>query len=77
MIFGNEGSGAFIRKLLNEFGVDLDDYDSKVKDSIYIHKNKNDLNSEFADLKNDEIIITNNLTDIQHLKKNIKNYILY
>ena len=77
MIFGNEESGAFIRKLVNEFGIDFDDYDSKVKDSIYIHKNKNDLNSEFADLKNDEIIITNNITDIQHLKKNIKNYILY
>ena len=77
MIFGNEESGAFIRKLVNEFGIDFDDYDSKVKDSIYIHKNKNDLNSEFTDLKNDEIIITNNITDIQHLKKNIKNYILY
>ena len=77
MIFGNEESGAFIRKLVNEFGIDFDDYDSKVKDSIYIHKNKNDLNSEFADLKNDEIIITNNITDIKHLKKNIKNYILY
>jgi len=37
MLFGSSDSGKFIRNLVNEFGVDFDDFDSEVKDSVYLH----------------------------------------
>ena len=37
MIFGSSDAGKFVRNLINEFGADYDDYDSQVKDSVYLH----------------------------------------
>ena len=39
MIFGSSDASKFMRELVNEFGVDYDDYDSELKDSVYIHSN--------------------------------------
>ena len=39
MIFGSSDASKFMRELVNEFGVDYDDYDSEIKDSLYLHQN--------------------------------------
>ena len=39
MIFGSSDVSKFMRELVKEFGIDYDDYDSELKDSIYLHSN--------------------------------------
>ena len=79
MIFGSSDAGKFIRNLENEFGEDFDDFDSQVKDSIYLHSNANEsgLNKQLIDLYDDEIIISKNIIKISNTFKNPKGYILY
>jgi len=79
MIFGSSDAGKFIRDLVNEFGVDFDDFDSEVKDSIYLHYDTKEsgLNRQLLDLKDDEIIISKNVIGIHNIFKNPKGYILY
>ena len=55
LLFANKEVGSFLRKLANEFGVDFDDYDSQIKDSLYIHNLKSSLNEQLISLKNEEI----------------------
>ena len=38
MIFGSSDASKFMRELVNEFGVDYDDYESELKDSLYLHQ---------------------------------------
>ena len=79
MIFGSSDAGKFIRDLVNEFGVDFYDFDSEVKDSIYLHYDTKEsgLNRQLLDLKDDEIIISKNVIGIHNIFKNPKGYILY
>lgn len=77
MVFGSKVSGSFIRKLVNEFGVDFDDYDSQVKDSLYLHNLKDNLNKDFLNLKTNEIIVTKNVINVPVLTKSPKDYVLY
>ena len=79
MIFGSSDAGKFIRNLVNEFGADYDDFDSQVKDSVYLHYNpqKSGLNKQLLDLYDDEIIISKNVIGISSIFKNPKGYILY
>ena len=52
MIFGSSDADKFVRNLVNEFGEDFDDFDSQVKDSVYLHYNPNEagLNKQLLDL---------------------------
>ena len=79
MIFGSSDAGKFIRSLVNEFGADFDDFDSQVKDSVYLHYNPKEvgLNKQLLDLYDDEIIISKNVIKISNIFKNPKGYILY
>ena len=78
MIFGSSDAGKFIRNLVNEFGADFDDFDSEVKDSVYLHSgSESGLNRQLLDLKDDEIIISKNVIGINTIFKNPKGYILY
>ena len=79
MIFGSSDAGKFVRNLINEFGADFDDYDSQVKDSLYLHLNPQEsgLNKQLLDLYDDEIIISKNVIGINNIFRNPKGYILY
>ena len=78
MIFGSSDSGKFIRNLVNEFGVDFDDFDSEVKDSVYLHSSSDSgLNKQLLNLYDDEIIISKNVIGINPIFKTPKGYILY
>ena len=77
LIFANKDSGSFIRTFVNEFGVDFDDYDSQVKDSLYLHTIQNELNSDLVKLNNDEIIVTKNTINVDVITKKPKGYILF
>ena len=79
MIFGSSDAGKFIRDLINEFGADYDDYDSQVKDSLYLHSNSQEsgLNKQLLDLYDDEIIISKNVIGISNIFTKPKGYILY
>jgi hypothetical protein len=52
MIFGSSDASKFMRELVNEFGVDYDDYDSEIKDSLYLHPDSgiNGLNQQLLNL---------------------------
>ena len=77
MIFGSSDAGEFVRNLVNEFGVDFDDYSSQVKDSIYLHSGSKQINSQLLSLKDDEIILSKNMIDVSSIFKAPKGYILY
>ena len=79
MIFGSSDAGKFVRNLVNEFGADFDDYDSEVKDSVYLHYNPTEtgLNKQLLDLYDDEIIISKNVIGINTIFRNPSGYILY
>ena len=77
LIFANKDSGSFIRTFVNEFGVDFDDYDSQVKDSLYLHTIQNELNSDLVKLNNDEIIVTKNTINVDVITKKPKGHILF
>lgn len=77
IIFGDQGVGNFLRKFVTEFGVDFDDYDSQVKDSLYLHNYKDQLNQDLIKLKNNEIIVTKNSINVPVITKLPKTFILY
>ena len=77
LLFANKEVGSFLRKLANEFGVDFDDYDSQIKDSLYIHNLKSSLNEQLISMKNDEIVVTKNAINVPVIVKQPKGYILY
>ena len=79
MTFGSSDAGKFVRNLVNEFGADFDDYDSQVKDSVYLHYNPTEtgLNKQLLDLYDDEIIISKNVIGINTIFRNPSGYILY
>ena len=79
MVFGSSDASKFIRELVNEFGVDYDDYDSQIKDSLYLHPNSaiNGLNKQLINLHDDEIIISKNIIGIQNIFNKPNGYILY
>jgi oligosaccharyltransferase complex subunit beta len=77
MIFGSHQAGGYVRKLVNEFGSDFDDYDTKIKDSVYLHNYKESLNVDLLDLKNNEIVVTKNTINIQGIVRLTKGFILY
>ena len=77
LLFANKEVGSFLRKLANEFGVDFDDYDSQIKDSLYIHNLKSSLNEQLISMKNDEIVVTKNAINVPVIVKPPKGYILY
>ena len=79
MIFGSSDASKFMRELVNEFGVDYDDYDSEIKDSLYLHQNSgvNGLNKQLINLHNDEIIISKNIIGINNIFNKPNGYILY
>lgn len=77
MILGNKDSAKFLRNLVNEFGVDYDDYDSQVKDSLYLHNLKEQLHPDLIKMLNDGIIPTKNIINIPKLFKRPQKHILY
>ena len=77
LLFANKEVGSFLRKLSNEFGVDFDDYDSQIKDSLYIHNLKSSLNPQLIAMRNDEIVVTKNSINVPVIVKQPKGYILY
>ena len=77
LLFANKDVGNFLRKLSNEFGVDFDDYDSQIKDSLYIHNLKSSLNSQLISMGNDEIVVTKNAINVPVIVRPPKGYILY
>ena len=79
MIFGSSDASKFMRELVNEFGVDYDDYDSEIKDSIYLNSNSGitGLNKQLIDLSDEEIIISKNIIGINNIFNKPNGYILY
>ena len=79
MIFGSSDASKFMRELVNEFGVDYDDYDSEIKVSLYLNQNScvKGLNKQFINLHNDEIIISKNIIGINNIFNKPNGYILY
>ena len=77
MILGSSQAAGYIRKLVNEFGVDYDDYDTVVKDSVYLYNYKESLNKDLLDLKDNEIVVTKNAINIPVVSKLPKGFILY
>ena len=63
MIFGSSDASKFMRELVNEFGVDYDDYESELKDSLYLHQDSGitGLNKQLLNLYDEEIIISKNI----------------
>jgi oligosaccharyltransferase complex subunit beta len=77
MIFGSKSVGNFLRKFVTEFGVDFDDYETRVKDSLYLHNYKEAINPDLLKLRNSEIVVTKNTINIPAVTKLPKNFILY
>ena len=79
MIFGSSDASKFMRELVNEFGVDYDDYDSELKDSLYLHPDSGitGLNKQLLKLYDEEIIISRNIIGITSLFNKPNGYILY
>ena len=79
MIFGSNDASKFMRELVNEFGIDYDDYDSEIKDSMYLHSDSGitGLNKQLINLSDEEIIISKNLIEIHNIFNTPKGYILY
>lgn len=77
MIFGDKDVSNFLRKFVNEFGVDFDDYDSQIKDSLYLYNYKESLNPDLVKLRNSEITVTRNSINVPVVTKSPKGFILY
>ena len=67
MIFADKDSGKFLRNLVNEFGVDFDDYDSQVKDSLHLYDLKDILHPDLIKSENENIIATKNIINIKNI----------
>ena len=79
MIFGSSDASKFMRELVNEFGVDFDDYNSEVKDSLYLHPDSGvkGINQQLLNLHDEEIIISKNVININNIFSKPNGYILY
>ena len=79
MIFGSSDASKFMRELVNEFGVDYDDYDSELKDTLYLHPDSGitGLNTQLLNLYDEEIIISKNTIGISSIFNKPNGYILY
>lgn len=77
MIFGDKDVGNFLRNFVTEFGVDFDDYDSRVKDSLYLHNYKDSLNQDLVNLKRSDIVVSKNAINIPAVTKLPKGFVLY
>lgn len=77
MIFADEKVNSYIRSLVNEFGIDFDDYDSKVKDSFHLHTKKKELNPDLLKIHSDEIVISKGVTPLTNIFTVPKDFILY
>jgi oligosaccharyltransferase complex subunit beta len=79
MIFGSSDASKFMRELVNEFGVDYDDYESELKDSLYLHQDSGitGLNKQLLNLYDEEIIISKNIIGISNIFNKPNGYILY
>ena len=79
MIFGSSDASKFMRELINEFGVDFDDYNSEVKDSLYLHPDSGvkGINQQLLNLHDEEIIISKNVININNIFSKPNGYILY
>lgn len=77
MILADKHVSSFTRDLVTEFGSDFDENDSLVKDSLYLHSYKKELNEDLVELKNDEVVVTKNTIDIKNLFTRPNGYILF
>lgn len=77
MIIADKHVNSYIRSLSTEFGIDFDDYNSQVKDSLYLHKNDLNLNADFIKMNTNTISITKNVTPIKNVFRQTNSYILY
>lgn len=77
IIFGDSNIGNFLRKFVTEFGVDFDDYDSQIRDSLYLHNHRESLNPDLIKLKSNEIAVTKNSINVPVITKAPKGFILY
>lgn len=77
MVIADKTVGSFIRGLVTEFGVDFDDYDSQVKDSMYLHNYKSSLNQDLIRLRNSDIVVTKNAIPIKNVFHALNGYVLY
>lgn len=77
MIIADKNVNSYLRNLVTEFGVDFDDYDSQVKDSLYLHSSKAYLNPDLVELRDNEIIVTKNVIPVKNVFRHPNNYILY
>ena len=77
MIIADKNVHSYLRSLVTEFGVDFDDYDSHVKDSLYLHSHKDYINKELVEARNNEIVVTRNVIPIKNVFHAPINYILY
>ena len=79
MIFGSSDASKFMRELVNEFGVDYDDFDSEVKNSMYLHSDSGikGINNQLLNLSDEEIIVSKNIIKINNVFNKPNGYILY
>jgi len=77
MIFADKFVGSYLRNLATEFGSDFDDYDSEVRDSLYLHNYKEVLNKELVNRKSKQVIVTKNLINLKNVVKSPNDFILY
>eukprot|EP00340_Litonotus_pictus_P011341 CAMPEP_0170535848 /NCGR_PEP_ID=MMETSP0209-20121228/101822_1 /TAXON_ID=665100 ORGANISM="Litonotus pictus, Strain P1" /NCGR_SAMPLE_ID=MMETSP0209 /ASSEMBLY_ACC=CAM_ASM_000301 /LENGTH=479 /DNA_ID=CAMNT_0010837155 /DNA_START=48 /DNA_END=1488 /DNA_ORIENTATION=+ len=77
MIIADKNVNSFLRSLVTEFGVDFDDYDSQVKDSLYLHSQKSSLSTELLELRSNEIIVTKNVIPVKNVFHYPNSHILY
>ena len=78
MIFGSSDASKFMRELVNEFGVDYDDYEYEIKDSLYLHQDskETELNEQLLNIHDEEIIISKNTIGINNIFNKQNGYIL-
>lgn len=77
MIIADKNVDSYLRTLVTEFGVDFDDYDSQVKDSLYLHSLKSNLNADLIDQRTNNIVVTKNVIPVKNVFHHPLNYILY
>lgn len=77
MIIANDQVNSYLRSLVTEFGVDFDDYDSKVKDSLYLHNLKDKLSIDLLNLRDNSIVVSKNINSIKNVFSNTGNYVIY
>lgn len=77
MILADKHVKSYIRSLVTEFGLDFDDYDSQVKDSLYLYNHKSAINEKLLNMRTNEIIVTKNILPIKNVFHSPNNFILF